>query len=911
MAHVKRFAFCHTPQPTGGYTLLERIYKDGQIYPTSSAGRYMNVSQPLPLGDEPPADLQSRHLYTGNFPSFESPGAVDVKDFGAVGDLDTDDTVAIQAAIEAAHTAEGEEVVFLPRGLYKISDTLHLYPNTKLIGCYRQWSVITSSQADGIFGDDGTPRSQINTIAKGRPLIETANSATANTVIANLRVAVGFPITTHNGWWSGGLPNYNQGVDPAESKVEAYAIKWQCGGESIIREIITFPRAEFNFHFNMYNEFTYEGALFQFPLLYITNNGGGRIYGHYFHGYAPFDRDGNLILVENNLNPVHFYHMHAQHNTAENLIRFVNAKYLTVYGMKTEHHHRLLKSVNSEHIRIFGHGGIATPKPGDQHYLFEDTSNFLLSNIGDEVQFGDDWTQGSGWAIMYFTNLENYHYMIDRQSGVDYTTSYPERAVVWLRGDPQAGYGFGAHQTYAVNFTTNGSGSISGNTNQTVGQQATSGRVEAQPAVGYEFTGWSGDYSGTQNPLYIPIVNGNMNIQANFVLTGTAPEVSITNPTDGNSYETGTQVTLTGTAFDPNNGGDISSQIQWTSSIDGNLGSGASINVTPTVGTHIITATVNTSGQDYTDSISLTFISQTPYQGTPATIPGIIECEYYDEGGEGLAYHDDDSDNSGVFRPAEGVDAQTTLDPTGIYNVGWTVAGEWLEYTVNITTAGEYDVSIRTASTYATSAVSLSLDGTPLLSGPVTLPNTGDWQGYVDHPLGTVTLPSGTHVLRLTIESSNCNLNYMTFSLQNANSGYSTWIAGYTSLSGAQTDATADPDTDGINNLIEYAFNTDPDSKNQGMPITVDTDGNNLRIHFNRYASRTDLSYEVQANSTLDSGSWTTIAQSDNGQPFANVSARAKTIVDPNSTDENAISITDNTTLNGSPRFLRVKITSQ
>jgi hypothetical protein len=45
-----------------------------------------------------------------------------------------------------------------------------------------------------------------------------------------------------------------------------------------------------------------------------------------------------------------------------------------------------------------------------------------------------------------------------------------------------------------------------------------------------------------------------------------------------------------------------------------------------------------------------------PWQNKPQPIPGKIECEYYDLGGEGIAYHDSDSINngSGKLNPANG-----------------------------------------------------------------------------------------------------------------------------------------------------------------------------------------------------------------------------------------------------------------
>jgi hypothetical protein len=57
---------------------------------------------------------------------------VSVKDYGAVGDDTTDDTAAIQAAINAA----GEGMVFFPAGSYKISSQLNMTEGVVLQGCY-------------------------------------------------------------------------------------------------------------------------------------------------------------------------------------------------------------------------------------------------------------------------------------------------------------------------------------------------------------------------------------------------------------------------------------------------------------------------------------------------------------------------------------------------------------------------------------------------------------------------------------------------------------------------------------------------------------------------------------------------------------------------------------------------------
>jgi hypothetical protein len=59
---------------------------------------------------------------------------VSVKDFGAVGDGVTDDTVAIQNAIDSLTGVNGHRAVYFPNGTYNISSPLRLFANQSLIG---------------------------------------------------------------------------------------------------------------------------------------------------------------------------------------------------------------------------------------------------------------------------------------------------------------------------------------------------------------------------------------------------------------------------------------------------------------------------------------------------------------------------------------------------------------------------------------------------------------------------------------------------------------------------------------------------------------------------------------------------------------------------------------------------------
>ena len=79
---------------------------------------------------------------------------------------------------------------------------------------------------------------------------------------------------------------------------------------------------------------------------------------------------------------------------------------------------------------------------------------------------------------------------------------------------------------------------------------------------------------------------------------GLGGSVSITAPVAG---AVSTTLTLSGVATNAE-GGDASSQINWSSNVDGALGKGASIEVTLTAGAHTLTAEVG----GVTDTVAVT-----------------------------------------------------------------------------------------------------------------------------------------------------------------------------------------------------------------------------------------------------------------------------------------------------------------
>lgn len=162
--------------------------------------------------------------------------------------------------------------------------------------------------------------------------------------------------------------------------------------------------------------------------------------------------------------------------------------------------------------------------------------------------------------------------------------------------------------------------------------------------------------------------------------------------------------------------------------------------------------------------------TQTPYPGpTPAAIPGTIQAENFDNGGEAIAYHDIDAANNGGAYRNTGVDIQVSGGAeSGGYDVGWTRAGEWLEYTVNVVSAGTYTVEARVASDGVGGTFHIEFNGADR-TGPITVPNTGGWQSWVTLTVTGVALQVGTQVMRIVHDANGlatnsvANINWVRF----------------------------------------------------------------------------------------------------------------------------------------------------
>lgn len=166
-------------------------------------------------------------------------------------------------------------------------------------------------------------------------------------------------------------------------------------------------------------------------------------------------------------------------------------------------------------------------------------------------------------------------------------------------------------------------------------------------------------------------------------------------------------------------------------------------------------------------------VPQEPFKGAPIAIPGKVEVEDFDKSGVGkdeagnsnISYSEKDSENHGDVKDyradAAGVDLYKKA--TGII-LGYTQAGEWLEYTVDVAATGTYTMFAAVASAGG-SAFSLSVDG-EAITKTIEVPKAAEGENNYDDynkVSANVNLTAGKHVLRLNIEKDWMDIDYITF----------------------------------------------------------------------------------------------------------------------------------------------------
>jgi hypothetical protein len=183
----------------------------------------------------------------------------------------------------------------------------------------------------------------------------------------------------------------------------------------------------------------------------------------------------------------------------------------------------------------------------------------------------------------------------------------------------------------------------------------------------------------------------------------------------------------------------------------------------------------------------------------------------------------------------------------------------------------------------------LSLNSSGLLSGTPTSAGNGSFPN-ITVTASNGTQPNATQTFSLTAVTREAN-----------------YVASF-GLSGDGALVAADPDGDGIPNLIEYGLGLNPNVPDHAaLPIATIKDYNGtgyLSFIFNRSSVATDLTYVVEA--TTDFVDWTALATSAGGAAMSGPGLVAETGAAPTFTEE----VRDIVPVGTDPRFIRLRIST-
>lgn len=167
---------------------------------------------------------------------------------------------------------------------------------------------------------------------------------------------------------------------------------------------------------------------------------------------------------------------------------------------------------------------------------------------------------------------------------------------------------------------------------------------------------------------------------------------------------------------------------------------------------------------------------------------------------------------------------------------------------------GDYGETVTLGGTNLSGVTTVSFNGTP---ASFTITNANTIQA---------TVPTGATSGTISISDGSTTINGPTFTLQ----GFTYWME---SGHGTASDKTrlGDPDSDGLNNLMEYALDSNPEVSSPDNAPTVSLNGDSVEFRFMR--ARSQLNYYVQSNPEITTSSWSDIATNPgNSGGYATVS---------------------------------------
>lgn len=295
----------------------------------------------------PVVDLVARHLWV-NYPAYN----------GATNDLPTvvvstnagwnntnDATLVLQAAIDSASTSNAQ--VFLPAGLYYITNTVRLHTNTVLLGAGRQLSQIVASQLWKPTNGEAT-------------MMQSDDNAGAATTLAYLTLT----------------PRVE--VSQSDSSYERIgALTWQAGGNSVVLGL------------EAVDVWMYWTNCQPRAILNFTNHGGGRFYGTSPNGSSGGGGEGNagfrMVRINGTSQPLWFYGFSVDYGNILNdeRVELVGASNVRFLGLKEESYFPYILMTNCTNIAAysFGNAQFKIPVGNGFFQVLGASTNILLANL--------------------------------------------------------------------------------------------------------------------------------------------------------------------------------------------------------------------------------------------------------------------------------------------------------------------------------------------------------------------------------------------------------------------------------------------------------------------------------------------------------------------------------------------------
>ncbi len=307
-----------------------------------------------------PPDLIQRHVW--NEDAVANPGNpdayVNASTFGADHHGKKDATKALQAAIDKA--SEDNKILFLPKGEYRISDTLNLHANTRFSGISRNFTVLRANESWRSKPD--------------APMLATVADTEASTQIAFMKLHP--------------PANYTNGI---------YYLDWQAGRHSVVREV--------------WFEKNWSREPYRAQTIRITNTGGGRWYGLFTRQGGPASRVTGFryLSVSNTSQPLHIYAYCPEYAECDYQAEFISCSNIFVYALKAESDLDLeintpvLLIRNCNNVMICGYTGIGQVDSGNGLIEIENSNNLLIANM---ARWGKHFSSpGNSWYYVWDEDL--------------------------------------------------------------------------------------------------------------------------------------------------------------------------------------------------------------------------------------------------------------------------------------------------------------------------------------------------------------------------------------------------------------------------------------------------------------------------------------------------------------------------